>query len=145
MEDKGRNYRDVKAQTTLMSGLELGSDDENDRRYEAGDSDDEGHPEDFFGEVSVSLIMREAGPKWSHAKLCGICWLSVCLMVLQPEVFVDQEWRPNKSCLKTFPRHLLVLRKRTVEQGALVRSRESGSSSRSTVSQGVLNTLSFFA
>ena len=35
-------------------------------------------------------------------------------MVLQPEVLVDQEWRSNKNCLKTFPRHLLVLRKRAV-------------------------------
>ena len=37
------------------------------------------------------------------------------LLVLQPEVLVDQEWRSNKNCLKTFPRHLLVLHKRPFE------------------------------
>ena len=36
--------------------------------------------------------------------------------MLQPEVLVDQEWRSNKNCLKTFPKHLLVLRKRAIEQ-----------------------------
>ena len=36
--------------------------------------------------------------------------------MLQPEVFVNQEWRLNKNCLTTFPRHLLVLRKRGTEQ-----------------------------
>ena len=36
--------------------------------------------------------------------------------MLQPEVLVDQEWHSNKNCLKTFPRHLLVLRKRAIGQ-----------------------------
>ena len=36
--------------------------------------------------------------------------------MLQPEVHVDQEWRSNENCLKTFPRHLLVLHKRATEQ-----------------------------
>ena len=35
-------------------------------------------------------------------------------LVLQSEVFVDQDWRSNKNCLKTFPRHLHVLRKRAI-------------------------------
>ena len=30
--------------------------------------------------------------------------LFLSLLVLQPEVLVDQDWRFNKNCLKTFPR-----------------------------------------
>ena len=35
---------------------------------------------------------------------------------MQPNVFVDHEWRSNKNCLKTSPRRLVDLRKRATEQ-----------------------------
>ena len=68
--------------------------------------------------VVLAELIRVNCARWvnrSQCALLSVC-VSVCLTVLQPEVFVDQQWRSKKSCLKTFPRHLLVLRKRTVEQ-----------------------------
>ena len=52
-----------------------------------------------------------------YQKPCSSCGVNSqlslfsSLLVLQPEVLVDQEWRSKKSCLKICPRHLLVLRK----------------------------------
>ena len=57
-----------------------------------------------------------------HQNPCSSCGVKFSaffvlgLLVLQPDVFVDLQWRSNQNCLKTFPRRLLVLRKRATEQ-----------------------------
>ena len=63
------------------------------------------------------------------------------LQELQPGVLVDQEKHSNKNCPRTIPKHLFDLRKKAIIQVLLSRSRESGGSSRSTVSKGLLNLL----
>ena len=62
----------------------------------------------------LGILFLELVPKALQSLWCKI------ISFLCSQVYwccnLDQEWRSNKNCLTTFPRHPLVLHKRAIEQ-----------------------------
>ena len=57
---------------------------------------------------------------WDITTILGLFFLSFARSPGQPQVLVDQEWRSNKSCLGTSPKHQFDLHKRPTAQALLL-------------------------